>query len=470
MKLILGLLLLLGAVLAEEEDCPDFDCPVKDGSFADPCTCRRYYSCIDFRPVKQHCPSGLYWDDIKKYCTYKNEAVCGPVASTPAPPSTTAPPDTSKKCDPEACELPWCYCSPTGSEIPGGLQLEETPQMVLIMLDGAVNQGNYPRYKRLFRNRTSANGCKTLGTFFLTHNYGNYENVEALRHYGHEMAISSITDDSSLYKKNTTAWVNELVGMRKILEDQAEISEDEILGVRAPGLTPGFNAQYEVLIDYGFIWDSSQGVPPRATPVWPYTFDYKMPHKCRTDSCPTRQFPGVWEIPLNSHYIEGYAAGHCPYLDQCVFTHMDAQDVLAWLKEDFNRHYLTNKAPYTLAMHTNWFQEENQRDALSEFLDWLEEKDDVFFVTGTQALLWMTDPKPLSQINEVDSWRCKTEEELPPPPCPSPNSCSLVHRENGANSARYMTTCRTCPSRYPWLGNYRGRDTEEIDVYEKYQE
>ena len=142
-----------------------------------------------------------------------------------------------------------------------------------------------------------------------------FKNKILPRHYGHEMAISSITDDSrsntqaitlnldplcSLYKKNTTAWVNELVGMRKILEDQAEISEDEILGVRAPGLTPGFNAQYEVdiachtfsdinfqfyfpniqvLIDYGFIWDSSQGVPPRATPVWPYTFDYKMPHK-----------------------------------------------------------------------------------------------------------------------------------------------------------------------------------------------
>ena len=103
-----------------------------------------------------------------------------------------------------------------------------------------------------------------------------------------------------------------------ILCFQAKIPEDEILGVRAPGLTPGFNAQYEVtidqslvlftflfhcipfsflkclraclpsiqkmttfqvLIDYGFIWDSSQGVPPRATPVWPYTYDYKMPHK-----------------------------------------------------------------------------------------------------------------------------------------------------------------------------------------------
>ena len=92
-----------------------------------------------------------------------------------------------------------------------------------------------------------------------------FKNKILPRHYGHEMAISSITDDSrsntqaitlnldplcSLYKKNTTAWVNELVGMRKILEDQAEISEDEILGVRAPGLTPGFNAQYEVDIAY----------------------------------------------------------------------------------------------------------------------------------------------------------------------------------------------------------------------------
>ena len=120
---------------------------------------------------------------------------------------------------------------------------------------------------------------------------------------------------------------------------------------------------------------------------------------------------------------EGYAAGHCPYLDQCVFTHMDAADILDWIKvgqgrrragegkegvgrsriwvrvtqsgagveawtwegagagaragpgagpgagagagakhfqEDFLRHYTTNKAPYTLAMHTNWFQEQSQ--------------------------------------------------------------------------------------------------------------
>lgn len=454
----------------EEEECPEYECPAKDGSYADPCTCRRYYACIDFHPVHQVCPSGLYWDDIKKYCTYKREAVCGPVATTPAPPSTTAPPDTSKKCDVSECILPWCYCSSDGTTIPGGLLAEEIPQMVLIMVDGAVNQGNFPTYKRLFKGRTSANGCKVLGTFFLTHHYGDYANVESLRHDGHEVAVSSISDDKSLYLKNKTAWVNELVGMRKILELQARVEPDSVLGVRAPGLTPGYNAQYEALIDYGFIWDSSIGVPPLEVPVWPYTLDYRIPHKCRSASCPTRQFPGVWEIPMNSHYIEGYTAGHCPYLDQCVFTHMETGDILDWLKEDFNRHYQSNKAPYNLAIHTNWFQTEEQRDAMSNFLDWLQEKEDVYFVTATQALLWMTEPTTLKDISKLDAWKCKTKDELPPRPCRRPNSCSLVHRVNNENSVRYMTTCRDCPNRYPWLGNTRGKDTDEKDVYEVYTE
>ena len=61
----------------------------------------------------------------------------------PEPPANTA-----RSCDESACELPWCFCSSDGSKIPGGLDITETPQMVLIMLDGAVNQNNYRLYKR----------------------------------------------------------------------------------------------------------------------------------------------------------------------------------------------------------------------------------------------------------------------------------------------------------------------------------
>jgi len=463
---ILVFLFLDGLGLAEDDDCDDYECPVKDGSFADPCTCRRYYQCVDFLPIKSFCPSGLYWDDVRKYCTYKNEAVCGPVASTTPPPTTEPPANTAKRCKESDCELPWCFCSSDGTKIPGGLSLDDTPQMVLIMLDGAVNQNNYRIYRRLFKDVESPNSCPALGTFFLIHHYNNYRDVMALRHLGHEMAVSSISDPKDLYRKNETAWVNELVGMRRLMNLQADIGEDEVLGIRAPGLKPGFNTQYQVLVDYGFIWDSSIKVAPQAVPVWPYTLDYSLPHECKTDSCPSQGFPGVWEIPLNSHYIEGFEAGHCPYLDQCVFTNMDNDTILEWLKEDFNRHYLTNKAPYTLPMHTNWFQTIEQRDAIAAFLDWLQEKEDVYFVTATQALLWMTDPVPLSELKNYDNWAC--DKELPPPACKSPNKCSLTHKVNGVNGVRYMTTCKACPSRYPWLTNTRGRDTDEKDVYEKF--
>ena len=118
--------------------------------------------------------------------------------------------------------------------------------------------------------------------------------------------------------------------------------------------------------------------------------------------------------------MKGYAGGHCPYLDQCVFTHMDSEDILAWLQEDFTRHYTTNRAPYTLALHTNWFTTEQQvsnrsllcqqlrlcceqRDALVEFLDWVQSKEAVYLVTATQALLWMTDPVPVSQLQDFQA-------------------------------------------------------------------
>jgi len=334
-----------------------------------------------------------------------------------------------------------------------------------------VNLNNYQRYKRLFRNRTNPNGCPALGTFFLIHEYNNYRDIMSLRHDGHEMAVSSISDDSGLYLKNYTAWTNEIVGMRRIMDLQADIGEDEVLGVRAPGLKPGFNTQYEVLVDYGFIWDSSMGIPPLPQPIWPFTLDYAIPHKCKTESCPTRQFPGVWEIPLNSHYIEDYTAGHCPYLDQCVFTHMDKKAIFDWLKEDFLRHYNTNRAPYNLAMHTNWFQTLEQREALSDFLDWTGEKEDVYFVTATQALLWMTNPVPLKEIKNYEEWSCGIE--LPPKSCKTPNKCSLAHSElspnnNMVNTVRYMTTCKTCPDRYPWLSNTRGKEKAKSDVYRKF--
>ena len=63
-----------------EKDCPDFECGDRIGDYADPCQCRRYYTCSNGAATKRICPNGLYWDDEKLFCTYKSEAKCGPIS------------------------------------------------------------------------------------------------------------------------------------------------------------------------------------------------------------------------------------------------------------------------------------------------------------------------------------------------------------------------------------------------------
>lgn len=128
----------------------------------------------------------------------------------------------------------------------------------------------------------------------------------------------------------------------------------------------------KVIEDFGFIYDSSISVPPSPIPMWPYTLDYKIPHQCKSGTCPTKSFPGIWEVPLNAHYVESYEGGHCPYMDQCVLHNHDADDVFAWLQEDFERYYYQNKAPYMMPFHTNWFQIRELEQGLHKFLDWTQ--------------------------------------------------------------------------------------------------
>ena len=53
------------------------------------------------------------------------------------------------------------------------------------------------------------------------------------------------------------------------------------------------------------------------------------------------------------------------------------------------------------------FTTREQREALAEWLDWVAAKEDVWFVTGTQTLLWMTDPTPLNRLNSFEPWQCE---------------------------------------------------------------
>lgn len=104
-------------------------------------------------------------------------------------------PNGSLSCDPRSCRLPDCFCSRDGTRIPGDLERSQVPQMVLITFDDAVNTENWELYTReLFTDEhKNPNGCPIKATFYLSHQYTNYQQVQRLWNDGHEVAVHSIT-------------------------------------------------------------------------------------------------------------------------------------------------------------------------------------------------------------------------------------------------------------------------------------
>src|SRR6218665_1775461 len=119
----------------------DFVCPRADGLFPDLKNCRKFNLCGNGKAWVQNCPPSLYFDSKLKYCTFKTESLtCGPVNESEAKQEEKdTNQDAFPTCDVHACKLPSCYCSNDGSVIPGNLEPNRTPQMVLINFSGALN-------------------------------------------------------------------------------------------------------------------------------------------------------------------------------------------------------------------------------------------------------------------------------------------------------------------------------------------
>jgi len=427
----------------KEKECPPYVC-VKNGNFADPCHCRRYITCTNGAATTRVCPSGLYWDDERLFCTYKSEAKCGPIKRKKKKEKADLP-----QCDKEKCELPFCFCSRNGME--GPIPAKSTgpkPQVIVMTFDGAINLNNFKEYEQILKitkgNKTDE--CPIRGTFFITHNYNDYRYTEYFYSKGHEIAVSSVTG-KTLQFANETVWRDELRNAKDFLEKYANIPKEDILGARAPQLNPGDEEQFNVLIEEGFVWDSSISTKETDFPIWPYTLDYRIPHECKIKSCPKKAYPGFWEIPTNLHYVEDQSGGACSYMDQCIFSFFDDNDVFRWLKEDFLRFYESNRAPYTLPFHTNWFTHAHQVSGLKKFIHWTLEQPQVYYLTATEVLIWMTEPS----IDVLQQLTTQCNDLGRPVACKRGNTCELKHEVDGVSEFRYMTTCNECPEEYPWV-------------------
>lgn len=79
-------------------------------------------------------------------------------------------------------------------EYAGGLPENVVPQIVLLTFDDAVNDINKEIYADIFqRGRTNPNGCPITATFYVSHEWTDYSQVQNLYAEGHEMASHTVS-------------------------------------------------------------------------------------------------------------------------------------------------------------------------------------------------------------------------------------------------------------------------------------
>ncbi|XP_025831497.1 uncharacterized protein LOC108739790 [Agrilus planipennis] len=361
------------------------------------------------------------------------------------------PDKTAAKCRKDVCLLPDCSCG--GRDVPGNLTVNDVPQMVLLTFDDAVNDLNKGYYAELFdHGRVNPNGCPIAATFYVSHEWTDYSQVQNLYADGHEMASHSVSHSFG-EQFSQKKWTKEVAGQREILAAYGGVHLEDVRGMRAPFLSVGGNKMFKMLYDSNFTYDSSMPIYENKPPSWPYTLDYKLFHDCMIPPCPTRSFPGLWEVPMVMW--QDLQGGRCSMADACS-NPPDADGVYKMLMKNFDRHYTSNRAPFGLFYHAAWFTQPHHKEGFINFLDAINSMKDVWIITNWQAIQWVRDPTPLSRINSFKPFGCHYPDR--PKRCNNPKVCNLWHK----SGVRYMRTCQPCPDIYPWTGN-TGIRSSKID-------
>lgn len=76
----------------------------------------------------------------------------------------------------------------------GDMNVEDVPQIVLLTFDDSVNDLNKQLYADLFgKGRVNPNGCPISATFYVSHEWTDYSQVQNLYSEGHEMASHTVS-------------------------------------------------------------------------------------------------------------------------------------------------------------------------------------------------------------------------------------------------------------------------------------
>lgn len=357
--------------------------------------------------------------------------------------------DPAQPCDASACLLPDCFCSTTTPP----MDPADMPQIVMLSFDDDLSAEFYNSFYASLMTHKNRNGCPIGVTFFLAHDYTDYTLVNKVWNGGAEIASHSISHQTPTTYWATLSyqgWIDEMVGLTQIASTFANISISDIIGARAPFLQIEGDVMMQALYDSGFHYESSMPSQDyEIPPLFPYTFDYKSIQDCEITPCPVDSYPGFWEMPMIDYNDTQNIP--CSMLDGCPSTNT-TDATYQFLLYNFNNHYTTNKAPYGLYTHASYFlTDPSHYPGYVQFVEYVLTLPDVYIVTVKQAIEWMQNPTPLSDIDNFEPWFCN---DLPNNGCSPKTDC--YYEDTTPGGSRYMMVCGSCPPNYPWVGNPYG--------------
>ncbi|XP_076266915.1 chitin deacetylase 8-like [Rhynchophorus ferrugineus] len=351
--------------------------------------------------------------------------------------------EDAEQCEEDKCLIDSnCRCSSTNNPI----DASTAPQLVVLAFVEAVTTELYDnRWSELLESRKNPDGSYIGATFYVPHEYTDYQKVQDIASIGFEVAVHSISNDAHQdywRDANVTLLEQEFGGQRKIISKFANIDEKYITGVMTPQFQLAGDNSIKAFVQQGFAYDSSW---PTKSPYFPYTFDYASTQSCDVgNSCPKESHPGFWEAPIIDLVSEDDV---CATIAACFRqrNNQTKEEISDWLVQQVDTQRQANRAPVILIIESTWFDNvENSWDGLVDALDKLEALPDVYFVTQARVIEWLKNPVPLSEF--------ETGLIEPALGC-SPFTCKLSKPDG---TIRYMNSCVQCPKSYPWLGNPEG--------------
>ncbi len=285
---------------------------------------------------------------------------------------------------------------PVSTAPPQGLAPSETPQMVLITFDDAVNTAIFSDILKI-SDHQNPDGSPVAFTFFISTNYTDYWLVHRLHAAGHEIAVHTITHSTG----NSTSfdtWIREIEGCREALSRLAGIPRADIRGFRAPYLRHN-SAMFDALARLGFDYDTSIPEAPGLHSsdgenyIWPYTLHDGIKQHMWSGTGPDKSLPELFEVPMWN------------LLDGETRHNMDPPGSREYLVELFKSNFLMryegNRTPWGLWLHASpWLTSQERIDALNEFLDWALAMPDVWVVGVGTMVDWMRDPAPAAIVEQ----------------------------------------------------------------------